>query len=194
MSQKIAYTIERSARRKHTYLSLQKDGTVLVRANMTISNKAIETFVTGKKRWIEEKVRTLSLAQETQQKEFYLLGELLERKERSQEDIDLLYSRKAREIIPPLVAQYSEKMGLFPSRLSFRKNRSRWGSCSSKNNLSFNTQLAQTPPEFIEYVVVHELAHILHKNHSRDFWRLVERYLPDYKERKELVRNRHYLL
>ncbi len=194
MSQKIAYTIERSARRKHTYLSIQKDGTVLVRANMTISNKAIETFVTGKKRWIEEKVRTLSLAQEIQQKEFYLLGELLERKERSQEDIDLLYSRKAREIIPPLVTQYSEKMGLFPSHLSFRKNRSRWGSCSSKNNLSFNTQLAQTPPEFIEYVVVHELAHILHKNHSRDFWRLVERYLPDYKERKELVRNRHYLL
>ncbi len=194
MSKKIAYRLERSPRRKHTYITIQKDGSVVVRANMTISDAAIDAFVEEKRRWIEEKVQRFQKAKEVQQKGFYLLGELHAREGRTEEELDRLYRNTAREIIPPLVTEYSEKMGLFPTRITFRKNRSRWGSCSSTNSLSFNTQLAQTPHAFIEYVVVHELAHILHKNHSRDFWRLVERYLPDYKARQKCVKEGHYLL
>jgi predicted metal-dependent hydrolase len=78
-------------------------------------------------------------------------------------------------------------MQLFYTHVGFRKTKSRWGSCSHKNSLSFSTNLAKTDPHFIEYVVVHELAHIKHKNHSKEFWNEVEKFLPDYKIRKKLI-------
>jgi len=87
------------------------------------------------------------------------------------------------------VKKYSSKMNLYPSKVSFRFNKTRWGSCSAKNNLTFNYYLAKLPYELIEYVVVHELAHIKHKNHSREFWAEVEKYLPDVKKRRKLLRN-----
>ncbi|HHH53129.1 MAG TPA: M48 family peptidase, partial [Bacteroidetes bacterium] len=64
----------------------------------------------------------------------------------------------------------------------------RWGSCSSDNCISFNYHLVKLSSSLIEYVVVHELAHIVHHNHSKDFWQLVNRYLPDYKIKEEKIR------
>jgi predicted metal-dependent hydrolase len=68
--------------------------------------------------------------------------------------------------------------------------KSRWGSCSSKKNLNFNVKLICFREEIIEYVVVHEMSHLIHMNHSKDFWKLVERLLPDYDaRRKELKKD-----
>ncbi len=194
MSQPLTYRVDRSGRRKHTYLTIQKDGTLLVRANLTISQKAIEAFVTSKREWIEERITALREAEEHARTHFMLLGKQQAREGRTEEEIDALYRETVKTILPPLVERYSEEMGLFPTRVSFRKNRSRWGSCSSQDALSFNIQLAQTPLEFIEYVVVHELAHIRHKNHSGAFWKLVAAHLPDYKARQKHVKERRYLL
>jgi len=91
------------------------------------------------------------------------------------------YKQEAQKIIPPMVELYSEKMGLMPSNIGFRKAKRRWGSCSSQNSISFNYYLMKLPLPCIEYVVVHELAHIQEKNHSKKFWILVEKYLPNYK-------------
>lgn len=96
--------------------------------------------------------------------------------------------KKARLLIEQRVAYYADKMGIAYGRISMRNQRTRWGSCSSDGNLNFNCRLLYVPLELLDYVVVHELAHRRHMNHSADFWQEVERYLPDYKERKERLK------
>ncbi len=104
-----------------------------------------------------------------------------------QKQIDRFYRKEAERTLPELVAKYAEKMQLFPKEIRFRKTKRQWGSCSGKNVLSFNTMLMKLPEDVIEYVVVHELAHIKHKHHQKDFWKLVEAHMPEYKKRiKEL--------
>lgn len=105
-----------------------------------------------------------------------------------QKHIDRFYKKEAECKIPPLVEKYGEQMGVDPEKIKFRKTKRQWGSCSSKNILSFNTMLMKLPPKVIEYVVVHELAHIIHKHHRKAFWELVEQHLPDYRERRRILR------
>ncbi len=79
-------------------------------------------------------------------------------------------------------------MGVSPAAVTFRRARTRWGSCSSNDRISLNLYLVMLPPELAEYVVVHELAHIVHKNHSPAFWERVARHLPDCKQRRKALR------
>jgi predicted metal-dependent hydrolase len=81
-----------------------------------------------------------------------------------------------------------------PSHISFRKADKRWGSCSSTNRITFNYHLVKLPVSLIEYVVVHELAHIHHKNHSPEFWSLVGKFLPDYREKEKKIKGFEKLL
>ena len=76
-------------------------------------------------------------------------------------------------------------MQLFPTKITFRKAKTRWGSCSSKNSISLNIALAALPRSLSDYIIIHELAHIKHKNHSKAFWALVQKYYPNYKDAKE---------
>lgn len=96
--------------------------------------------------------------------------------------------RKARLLIEQRVAYYADRMGIAYGRISMRNQRTRWGSCSSDGNLNFNCRLLYMPLELVDYVVIHELAHRRHMNHSADFWNEVEKYLPDYKERRERLK------
>ena len=94
---------------------------------------------------------------------------------------DAFYKKEAIHQILPMVDRWSKIMGLKPKDIGFRRAKRRWGSCSSQNSLSFNYYLMKLPLPMVEYVVVHELAHIEEKNHSADFWALVESHLPNYK-------------
>ena len=89
------------------------------------------------------------------------------------------------EYIPKRVEYFAPKIGVRYGRITIRNQKSRWGSCSSKGNLNFNCLLMLTPPEIIDYVVVHELCHRKEMNHSFQFWALVEKVLPDYRERRK---------
>lgn len=102
--------------------------------------------------------------------------------------LDAFYKEEAQRIIPPLVEKWAAAMGVTPAQIAFRKTKRQWGSCSARNRLSFNTMLSKLPMACIEYVVVHELAHIRHKHHQKAFWELVERHLPDYKTQVNTVK------
>ena len=96
--------------------------------------------------------------------------------------MDNFYKNEIQKYIPNLVDEYSKKMNLFPTKISYRKNKRTWGSCNYKNELNFNILLMRYPLYIMEYIVIHELAHIKHKNHSKKFWDLVEEFSLNYKQ------------
>ena len=79
-------------------------------------------------------------------------------------------------------------MGVDYGRITIREQKTRWGSCSSKGNLNFNWKLVLLAPELLDYVVVHELAHRREMNHSKNFWKIVEAELSDYRERRRRLK------
>ena len=95
---------------------------------------------------------------------------------------------RAKIELPPKVQHYAKLMNLYPTGLKITSARTRFGSCSGKNSICFSWRLMDYPELAIDYVVVHELAHIVHKNHGPQFWALVERYLPDYRARRAMLR------
>jgi len=99
------------------------------------------------------------------------------------------YKDRAKDIIPDMTHRYSLLMDLYPSKIAFRKAKRQWGSCSDKNAISFNYLMMKLPLNVIQYIVVHELAHIRYKNHQKEFWRLVEKYMPNYREMQSELKN-----
>ena len=98
------------------------------------------------------------------------------------------YRNLAREVLGARTGYYARKMGVTYGRISIREQKTRWGSCSSAGNLNFNRKLVLMPPELLDYVVVHELAHRKEMNHSPRFWAVVEKELPDYRDRREKLK------
>ena len=96
--------------------------------------------------------------------------------------------RRGQEILPGRVVYWAARMDVLPTGIRITAARTRWGSCSGKNSLCFSLFLMRYPMEAIDAVVVHELAHIRHKNHGPDFYRLVEGTLPDYRQRIGLLK------
>ncbi|HFQ61480.1 MAG TPA: M48 family peptidase [Epsilonproteobacteria bacterium] len=106
-----------------------------------------------------------------------------------QKHIDTFYKKEAKAYLPSLVEEWAKKMHLTYNKISFRKTKRQWGSCSGKNNLSFNTMVMKLPSDVIQYIIIHELAHITHKHHQKAFWKLVEVYLPSYKQQIQKLKN-----
>ena len=102
--------------------------------------------------------------------------------------IENYYKQKAVEKIIPLTKKWAKVMNVTPEHISFRYSKNRWASCSSTNRVSFNYHLVKLSSSLIEYVVIHELSHITFENHSKDFWTLVHKYLPDYKTKEDKIR------
>lgn len=101
---------------------------------------------------------------------------------------EVLLRQKARALLPGLVTQYAAQMEVQPTGITVTGARTRFGSCSPKNRLSFSFRLMSYPLAAIEYVVVHELAHIRHKNHGPDFYAEIEKILPDWRQRNQLLK------
>ncbi|MDP0587768.1 MAG: SprT family zinc-dependent metalloprotease [Candidatus Endonucleobacter bathymodioli] len=108
--------------------------------------------------------------------------------------IDAFYKERAINKITTLVQKRSTLMEVQPEHISFRKSEKRWGSCSPTNRISFNYHLMKLSSSLIEYVVIHELCHINHKNHSKEFWKMVKRFMPEYKAREEKIKGFEKLL
>lgn len=162
------------AKRKTISISVDDSLTVVVRAPYFMPKYAIDKSVESNTQWIQKAI---------EKKRNYI-----ERfNSYSSNDIRLL-KEKAKEIIYPKVEYYSKIMGVLPIGVKITSAKKRFGSCSPKNSICFSCYLAEYPEEAIDYVVVHELAHIIEKNHSRNFYSLVEGVLPDYKSREAILK------
>jgi len=98
------------------------------------------------------------------------------------------YRERADKKIKERVDKYKDKIGVEPNNVKVKKQKKRWGSCSSKGNLNFNWKLIMAPMSIVDYIVVHELLHLEYSNHSHKFWDLVETIIPDYQQRQEWLR------
>ena len=94
----------------------------------------------------------------------------------------LQYREQARQVIVARVEYYAQKYGFTYKRIAIKNTSTRWGSCSSLRNLNFNYRLVFLDQELLDYIVVHELCHLRHMNHSKEYWEEVKKILPDYKE------------
>jgi len=150
-------------RLKHSYISIDSEKNIILKTRNN-SSSYIDSLLEEKKDWIQKqllKIESLTLIGESP---LYSLEFLQERAE-----------------------YYSSKMNLKYSKLKFRKMRRRWGSCNSKREITLNKELTRIDKNLIDYVVVHELAHLKHMNHSKEFHAFVDLYLPQSKlYRKEL--------
>lgn len=168
--------------RKTLSLQIKPDGTLVVRAPRRLPQGEIRRFLEEKSDWIE---RTLKKVMET--------NAAGEEEPLSMEDIHDLAEQALREI-PPRVEHWARQMGVTYGRVTIRNQRGRWGSCSSEGNLNFNCLLMLSPPEVLDYVIVHELAHRKQMNHSPSFWAEVEAVLPDYQEQVKWLKEQGKIL
>jgi len=170
------YEIIRSSR-KTLCLEVREDLTVIVRAPKKTDRKQIESFVLRHEDW-------LAKALERARKRAAFHRET----EAPQREAEL---RKAAEAyLPKRTAEWAEIMKLSPASVRITGAKTRFGSCSAQNRICFSWRLMAYPEKAVDYVIVHELAHILQKNHSPRFYALIERYLPDWKERREMLKIR----
>ncbi len=166
------YEIKRSNRR--TVSLSVKGGKLIVRAPYGTSADRLSAIVSEHIGWIEKQIAKQSVPR-------------LKDRELTDEQIKLL-KKQARAILNARTEHYSKIMSIKYGRISITSARTRFGSCNSKGNISYSYLLMLYPDEAIDYVVVHELSHIKEMNHSRAFYSIVESVLPDYKERRKLLK------
>lgn len=102
--------------------------------------------------------------------------------------MELWYREKAKEVIKERIKYYERFFDTKPRSIKIKEQKKRWGSCTYRNDLLFNWRCVMAKSTSLDYIIVHEMCHMVHKNHSKDFWTLVESILPDYKERKEWLK------
>lgn len=98
------------------------------------------------------------------------------------------YKAQAKEVFQARISHYATVTGLKPNRVAIKAQKTRWGSCSGKKNLNLNWHCIKAPLEVLDYVIVHELCHLVHMNHSHAFWTLVGQVMPDYEWRKKWLK------
>ena len=176
---KIPYTLVRSDR-KTIAIHITPAGTVEVRCPRRCSRRDVEAFVISKQDWILAHLEAISRQQ--------ALPKFSETELRA-------LAKQAAESLPERVGQFAERMGVTYGRITIRSQKTRWGSCSAQGNLNFNCLLVLAPGQVQDYVVIHELCHRKHMNHSREFWEEVQQYCPDYRAcRKWLRENQQSLI
>ena len=165
-NEQISYEMIRK-RIKNIYIHI-KEAKVIVTIPYKMEKEKAISVVEEKKKWIFDRVR--------KQKQN------LKEEKMTEKELEIL-----KQIVQEKVPFYAEKIGEHPNKVRIRDLNYAWGSCSAKKNISINEKLAKYSEREIEYVILHELCHLKHMNHSKQFWNLVEECMPDYKSiRKEL--------
>ena len=148
---------------KHVYIQI-REGKVIVKAPRRVSKEEIQLLVENRKDWIEKNLK----------------------KEQKKLDKEALYAKEEfKQIVEKNANELIKETNLIPNQIRIRNIKYAWGSCSNKKNITINSNLINYSEEGIRYVILHELCHLKYMNHSKEFWNLVEKYMPDYKTVKK---------
>jgi len=169
------YSLRRNRLSKNVRLIVHEDGNLVVTAPKWTSIRYIETFLLEKSSWLQKVLQGADIKEKIKSEE--------EAKRQYQ-----IYKQQAYLFICEKLELYNHLYNFSYNKVSIRNQRSRWGSCSSKGNLSFNYKILFLPDELADYLVVHELCHLQEMNHSKKFWTLVEISTPDYRQRIRALR------
>lgn len=115
-------------------------------------------------------------------------------REKVKKELEVLFKNEAVKIFEKKTNFYAKKIDVYPKKIKVKSFKKRWGSCSYKRELSYNWKLIMAPEKIIDYVIIHELCHLIHFNHSKEYWEKVCKILPNYKTRKEWLKINQYLL
>jgi len=182
---------------KRIVLRVERQNEICISSSSQISSKKLEAFIYEQKEWILTRNSSLHLPF-SQGSSFHYLGKeyviehhdsafkmnthsVLVDPSKAKTHSDEFYRSKAKEYIPSRINDWKLKMNLEFNTLNFRLAKRRWGSCSSRRVITLNPYMMKLSYEMIDYIIVHELAHLEYLNHSKDFYTLVEEYIPDYK-------------
>lgn len=165
------------SRRRTIALEVTNDGRIILRAPWYATRWDIERFAASKEEWLNQALKRVEIRQKEEASY-----------EKADPDQIQELAKQAKKVIPLRVAYYADQIGVQYGRIAIRHQKTRWGSCSSKGNLNFNCLLMLVPEEIMDYVVVHELCHLIELNHSPAFWAEVGKYIPDYKERRKWLK------
>ncbi|WP_405174038.1 M48 family metallopeptidase [Paenibacillus sp. FSL H8-0260] len=190
---------------KKISIHIDSSGRITLKVPKKTSEETIKSVVERNGKMIVEKLQSLEAARETPKMirayedegkflylgKYYSLHELIETAELREEQLQLklkkFYFSSCKKLIGERITRYQTQLRVKPKSIEIVESRTKWGSCSSDKKLTFNYRLAMAPVEVIDYVIIHELCHLLHMNHDRSFWRRVGSLMPDYKEKEEYL-------
>ena len=204
----VCHTINKKM--KHSYINITSESEILLKTPR-VSKAFVYELLESKKRWIYKqlvKIQNNPPLKIKLEDEMILFGDIysidtleasslriklekskINSKEKILKHYDIFYKQKALEYITPRVEYFAKVMNFSYEEIKYRKMKRRWGSCSSQKVLSFNTELIKIKKDLIDYVIVHELAHLKHMNHSVNFHALVDSYLPNASRYKDELKS-----
>ena len=208
------------SKRKTLSLTINENAELIIRAPKRLSVEKIQDFINEKENWINRKKRLIENqikdvtsnhnkllylgnlfpinVEQNASKELFFTGEEFIANSIEPDSLSLSikkwYKNKFKEIALPRVAYFANKHNLMVNQVRIKNQKTMWGSCSSKNNINLNYLLLMAPMGVIDYVIVHELVHTIHRNHSTDFWDSVESIMPEFQEHKRWLKKNGYKL
>ena len=208
------------SKRKTLSLTINENAELIIRAPKRLSIEKIQDFINEKENWINRKKRLIENqikdvtsnhnkllylgnlfpinVEQNASKELFFTGEEFIVNSIEPDSLSLSikkwYKNKFKEIALPRVAYFANKHNLMVNQVRIKNQKTMWGSCSSKNNINLNYLLLMAPMGVIDYVIVHELVHTIHRNHSTDFWDSVESIMPEFQEHKRWLKKNGYKL
>ena len=208
------------SKRKTLSLTINENAELIIRAPKRLSIEKIQDFINEKENWINRKKRLIENqikdvtsnhnkllylgnlfpinVEQNASKELFFTGEEFIANSIEPDSLSLSikkwYKNKFKEIALPRVAYFANKHNLMVNQVRIKNQKTMWGSCSSKNNINLNYLLLMAPMGVIDYVIVHELVHTIHRNHSTDFWDSVELIMPEFQEHKRWLKKNGYKL
>lgn len=211
------------SKRKTVRIKISPTGDIMVTAPFKTPKKTIDQMIESKKTWllkhlghiekkkalVEQKSNNLLYlgnlypvhiveSFETKPVEIRSEGAFLEindpAKENIKQALHKFHADQTEVLVRKCIAKHSKTVGKTPNRVTIKNQKTRWGSCSSLQNLNFNWRLSMAPFEVLEYIVIHELCHLVHMNHSSEYWCLVEKLCPNYKVHRNWLKEWGFLL
>lgn len=207
---------------KNLIITVKDADTLEVRAPKNLSKEAIEGFVRDKKRWIEKKagekekiknefgdiyayrqfllfgkrfrIVKSNVTEATILEDMFIVPQKVTEISQLKEAMKKFVLEKAKNNLPAIMSQIGSKIGICPAGVRVKSLKSKWGSCDSNKMITFNSRLIQLEPKLIEYVVIHELCHVVELNHSEKFWKTLEQFIPDWSERRSSLKKFEFLI